>query len=615
MSEITDWAQIVGNIGKKQYADRIEYLKGKNYNTDAIEKTIDNTMRSFKNDQNRSFVIFGEPQCGKTEMMIALNARLLDEGVNIIINLLNDSIELLQQNSSRFSKANLNPSPRQIPELPSDIASITGKKWVIISKKNARDLEKLVESLKNVNNLVIIDDEADFASPNSKINRGERTKINQLIQTLLADRGKYIGVTATPARLDLNNTFGNKTEFWVNFESHPLYIGQDFFFPTDGNISYRLHTFNPSSVDEREILIKSILHFLCGVAEQHRMGNKKNFTMLVHTSSKTSEHTADYQIVDDTINILSNVTHELFNKYKNLLIDISKEYDAHDPLSIVRFVLENINRNRIIKLNSRNNNLDISDISDPQSLFTFGIGGNKISRGVTFDNLLSMYFTRDVKGKMAQDTYIQRARMFGNRDKYKQFFQLWITEALMEDWCKCFIFHKLAIQSALSEMGPPVWLSDYKNIPTALSSVDKSSVDFYDGEMSFDIFDFDSTKEIMGTKNMTNKERMEAIRKNLPDNCFPLYVMEYILSDAASEEEICFHKPSQFGEKSKNYKVEEIEKIRRTKGVFSYQEFKRGDRPCARHHLKIFYNSHGKARIFYKINGSSIRFLQNKRDN
>jgi hypothetical protein len=36
------------------------------------------------------------------------------------------------------------------------------------------------------------------------------TKINELIGHLLKPNGKYIGVTATPARLDLNNTFDNK---------------------------------------------------------------------------------------------------------------------------------------------------------------------------------------------------------------------------------------------------------------------------------------------------------------------------------------------------------------------------------------------------------------------
>jgi hypothetical protein len=615
MLDKKDWGGIVGNVGSNQYKDRIEFLKSNRYDTSAIERTIEKTIKSFQSTDNKSFVIFGEPQSGKTEMMIALNAKLLDLGCNIIINLLNDSIELLEQNLSRFLEANLSPAPKQFSEMPKNINVTSGKQWIIFSKKNARDLEKLNVSLSGIDNLVIIDDEADYASPNSKINRGERTKINQLIQTLLSSHGKYIGVTATPARLDLNNTFENNTDFWVNFESHLLYVGQDFFFPINGQVEYKLHTFDISPTNEGNILVDAILHFLCGVAEQHILReNKKNFTMLIHTSGNTTEHTRDCNIVENTISILSNPKDENFHHYKDNLIDIAKDYNSQDPSLIAVFVLKNINRHKIVGINSKNTNLDITVISKPKAFFTFGIGGNKISRGVTFDNLLSMFFTRGIKGKMAQDTYIQRARMFGNRNEYKTFFQLWITNKLMSDWCTCFIFHKLAIQSALSGMGRPAWLSDNRSIPTSLSSIDKTTIDFYEGEMSFDLFDYDKDVEFMGNKDMTNIKRMEVLRSYLSQACFPKYVQDYILANSVSEEDVCFHRSAPFGiKKTMKYTPEEIANIRRIKGIFSYQEFQRGDRPNARHHLKIYFNAEGKARLFYKVNGSSIRFMQNKR--
>jgi hypothetical protein len=134
--------------------------------------------------------------------------------------------------------------------------------------------------------------------PNSKINRGERTRINQLIHSLLNGRGKYIGVTATPARLDLNNTFDNSTEYWVDFSPHSKYIGQEFFFPSRDNIEYRLHMFEPDHGNEKTELRNAIFHFLCGVAEQHQQNNNfENFTMIVHTSGKIIEHHEDFAVV------------------------------------------------------------------------------------------------------------------------------------------------------------------------------------------------------------------------------------------------------------------------------------------------------------------------------
>ena len=65
-------------------------------------------------------------------------------------------------------------------------------------------------------------------------------------------------------------------------------------------------------------------------------------------------------------------------------------------------------------------NVDFRDATIPICPFTIAIGGNIISRGVTFENLLSMFFTRAVITKMQQDTYVQRARMFGSRQEYLQ---------------------------------------------------------------------------------------------------------------------------------------------------------------------------------------------------
>ena len=92
--------------------------------------------------------------------------------------------------------------------------------------------------------------------------------------------------------------------------------------------------------------------------------------------------------------------------------------------------------------------LVVRTASNPKSLFTIVVGGNIVSRGVTLNNLLSMYFTRDVQLKMQQDTYIQRARMFGLRSNYLEHFELSIPEQLYIDWHRCFVYHKLSLDGA-----------------------------------------------------------------------------------------------------------------------------------------------------------------------
>lgn len=609
-----DWHRIVGDVGEDQYESRISELERKGRYTESIKSTVEATIQNVKSRKGRSFVIFGEPQSGKTEMMIALNARLLDEGVSVIVNLLTDSVDLLDQSLSRFRASGLSPSPKQFSELPHGAKELVSKKWVIFSKKNARDLEKLIELLRFCENIIVIDDEADFASPNAKVNKDEKTKINSLIQNLIGEDGQYIGVTATPARLNLNNTFENDSELWVDFLPHPSYVGQDFFFPMDGVVDYRLHTFKADSGSERVELEKAILHFMCGVAEQHLRGNKNNFTMLVHTSGKRDEHANDIEVIQKTIAIISDPMHGSFNRLVSKLEKISKEYSDFDYKDIVSFILRRIFKHTIVEINSKGQSGKVSDIANPTSLFSFGAGGNIISRGVTFDNLLSMYFTRAVKGKFSQDTYIQRARMFGSREDYRDFFQLWIPDDLLNNWSKCFFFHKLAISAMRSKAGAPVWLSDHKTTPTASNSIDKSTVDFEGGEMSFGLFSRKEHEGLEERRGRSDEEMLESFRQNFTDSQFPDYLYKYLLNDVVVlGARISFHYASEFGGMSTTYSDEDIKSIARKKGLFATSEFGRSEIPNARHHIKVFYNRYGNARLFYKINGKAIKFIQNRK--
>lgn len=560
---MTKWAEVVGNVGSEQYEERIRKLKSVGLNTESIEDTVNATIHNLTAGYGRAFVIFGEPQSGKTEMMIALNARLLDEGTEVIVNLLTDSIDLLDQSLSRFRASGLSPSPKQFSELPDDPKDLRGKKWVIFSKKNARDLEKLIILLKHQNKIMVIDDEADYASPNAKVNKDQKTKINQLISDLLGKNGQYIGVTATPARLNLNNTFENDSELWVDFAPHPYYVGQDYFFPNDGKVYYRLNTFHADEGNERIELQTAILHFLCGVAQQHELSKQVNFTMLVHTSGKKDEHQEDVQVIQSTIGALSNKTHANFENIVTKLENVARQYSLGDHETIVEFVLRNIDRHLIVEINSRGASGSVSKIAKPTSLFSFGAGGNIISRGVTFDNLLSMYFTRAVKGKFSQDTYIQRARMFGSREAYKDAFQLWIPKELLANWSKCFSFHKLALQAMRSRSGAPVWLADHKTVPTSPASIDKSTVDFEGGEMSFGIFDYDHDKYALMFERggRSNKEMLNLLRHELSDTEYPAYLYDYLMESAVENDaaDISFHKPSQFGAGTSSYLEEEKE--------------------------------------------------------
>ena len=55
------------------------YLDSCRFETKHIKETVENSIYNLKKRNSKSFVIYGDPQSGKTSMMIALTAKLLDE--------------------------------------------------------------------------------------------------------------------------------------------------------------------------------------------------------------------------------------------------------------------------------------------------------------------------------------------------------------------------------------------------------------------------------------------------------------------------------------------------------------------------------------------------------
>ena len=89
----------------------------------------------------KSFVVYGEPQSGKTEFMIALACKLIDVNYQTIFVVMNDNTELESQNFDRFHGApELNPIPmrdKQIPSMsPTQLKQ--HKKRIIFCRKNLK---------------------------------------------------------------------------------------------------------------------------------------------------------------------------------------------------------------------------------------------------------------------------------------------------------------------------------------------------------------------------------------------------------------------------------------------------------------------------------------------
>lgn len=589
----------------KEYLNRL-YSEGKDINP--IKDCVVNTLTEI-NLKTKSFVIYGEPQSGKTAMMIALTHEILKLGHKIVIVLLNDSKRLLEQNLNRFEESKIMPSPRNAMDLHENGEKIEeGVEYILFCKKNARNLENLSKLLYK-KKILILDDEADYATPNGKINKAERSKINQLVKNLVGVENYYIGVTATPARLDLNNTLNNDSEKWVHFAPHKEYIGKDEFFLEDGHYE----RFYVSHHEERD-LEKAAIAFICNVAVINSVNkDDKNYCMLIHTSGRKSDHKSDKAIIDNlkkSILTRGNLKktkkyYQIFQEHKNrhaILKEIPEDV-------ILNYIDKKISSNRVIEINS--DNTQDNDIGKPPALFSFYVGGNIISRGVTFNNLLSMYFTRDTKGIFQQDTFIQRARMFGARRSYLKYFQLWIPKELFRDWQHSFIYHYISLLDLKETGAAPIWTAGGRVVPTSSNSIDRKNIFTAKRERYSKKFNFVPFKEkigeILASQNLTDHEKLINLEKLLPikQDLKIIFKVIELLSDGNS---LNIHFMGiRYIKKTTDYH----DNLFRPQGVLGGGDTKKLKKD---HAILFLVNTANDARLLYYYGADKIRFFQKKGD-
>lgn len=588
---------------KSEYEKRIRRLQDKGFQTDNIDSTVQKCITNI-NEGCISFVIYGEPQCGKTEFMIVLSAKLIDIGKKIIIILLNDDTDLLNQNLQRFRESGINPTPLNYTEILEE--NIGNRLWIIFCKKNANDLFKLNNALDRISDKIIIDDEGDYASPNGKVNKDEITKINELINMLIDNNGKYIGVTATPARLDLNNTFQNLTEKWINFKPHDNYVGKEVFFPIDGNadLQFTLRKL-PEAGDKPEYIRKAIASFIVNVSILNTIEDLyNNYAFLVHTSGEVDEHSKDKRDIVNYFDTLIDKQNKNHKKYWEEIVNTlrDKELNDYEIEMVFKFAYENISNQNVAIINSKNKSNIGVNTNEPSSIYSIYIGGNKVSRGITFGNLIGMFFTRDAQ-KIQQDTYIQRARMFGNRKKYLKYFELWITESLYNDWRRCFMYHYLSLMSIETNGNAPVWIGDDRIRPVAAQSIDKRTLLLDKGEMVFAKFAYNKSLElIVGKKD--NLSVLKELLELLGCDAFPKYVYDFICTNCSNINSDLTIFPIRFVSDSAEYHKD----LYRKKRIMGGTEYK----APGIHKLMIVYNSDNEARLVYYYNGKT-RFYSNSR--
>lgn len=404
---------------------------------EVVEKWI-NPLAGGKAETNG--LIYGLVQSGKTGVLTVTGAMGADEGYRTLIILTSDNDPLYEQTLGRVREAFPGMDiigKKEFKDSESFLQRVKSGTCAIVSTKNSGILRTLIENFENgkVRGLtcLIIDDEADQASLNTKTHKadGTRSAINGRISSLRGffERNTYLQVTATPQALFLQ-TPGHDFRPKFTVLSHPGadYVGGEDFFGEGSKLVREFdiqHIANlaagPQPKPRLEIpssLITALDTFMIGATFKRTQEADQNCAFLCHVSTRTDDHRYIVDLlrmykVDLAAKVKAN-DQKIKSRLRLAYDDLAgtderlKKISFDELLSAIGFFSPGIT----VKLVNGETDEDVA-VRSPYNLF---VGGNKLGRGVTIKNLLVSYYGRNPRSPQA-DTVLQHARMYGYRRK------------------------------------------------------------------------------------------------------------------------------------------------------------------------------------------------------
>lgn len=489
----------------------------------AIDRATDSIMdllgdpNSKYNFSNKGLVI-GDVQSGKTSTYTALINKAADAGYQIIILLTGTIEKLRQQTQSRLDEGFVGLDSKGFVRKESNInvgvgnidssiyaCSLTSttndflqpvannlniklqslsSPVIFVLKKNKSVLEKLERWLRlynanDANNgkidapMLLIDDEADNASVNTKKEDESPSAINGCIRKMLDvfTHSTYVAFTATPyANIFINPDSDEEMlsddlfpeDFIYALDAPTNYIGASSVFTDDGEYNFILktnddcETFLPENhkkefePNELPLSLKEAIcsFFITNTIRDLRGQEGTHRSMLVNISRFIGVQTKVANIIDDFVR-------EYMIEFKNYC-KLGKVGEKHKAISFSKKVYEThfVNMNyknkdeifdwetiqknlykscssivvRTINGTNSKRNLNYNEY-EVQGLRIIAVGGFSLSRGLTLEGLSTSYFYRNSK---MYDTLMQMGRWFGYRKGYSDLCQIWMSERSIE---------------------------------------------------------------------------------------------------------------------------------------------------------------------------------------
>jgi hypothetical protein len=446
--------------------------------------------------QDRGLVV-GYVQSGKTANYTAVAARAADAGYRVII-VLSGIHDSLRRQTQRRLERELTGSQgggsgwvlltgRVADFQGSDVRGLRdARTMLLVAKKNVAVLAKIDQWLEEAGRLLsdmpllLIDDEADQASINTRGNRapdptvGDEedededkdrapSRTNALIRSILTrvPKAAYVAYTATPfANILIDPSAVDRVvgddlfpkDFVIQLPRPKGYTGTEELFGAAASERDVLRTLPDDDVralraprrrklagvtleagaDGLPDSLRDAILFFCiagGVRSLRPALAGKSHTMLVHVSQRT----ADQERVADRIRDQLELWREAERQGQRLDRLFEQAWEANmggvdapaDAADIVRASVAVMRELTVLVLNSiTGENLEYEE---KPGRHIIAVGGNRLSRGLTLEGLTVSYFLRTAS---MCDTLLQMARWYGFRADYEDLIRIWTTDGI-----------------------------------------------------------------------------------------------------------------------------------------------------------------------------------------
>lgn len=465
-----------------------DFARRQNYNDDSrrcITETVEGLIAEATTG-DRPGILLGKVQSGKTRTFLGVISLAFDNGYDVAVVLTKGTKSLARQTLVRLN-TEFRPEVEKdllhifdVMQMPSPLSEYElAHKIVIVCKKEDDNIRRLNTAFFTVNpalsqrKVLIIDDEADFASLGFKRTRQEGIKINKIASQISDIRSQlpsasFLQVTATPYSLYLQPKDivvpGNlgpaavfrpiRPAFTVVLPEHSEYVGGDYYFRSsqnEGHVASFLHVDVPSNeldtlkrqdrrtfkieecltADAVSTLRRAIVTFVLGGWvrrwQESRAGQRPpKYSFIVHTETGRQAHNWQEEVVHRIVADLRTASSTSLKTLKVLVSeafkDLSESISAGkgqlpDEKEALKGFIDSLRDVTPTRINSDNDVIALLDDSGQLKLrtpFNIFIGGQILDRGVTIDNLIGFFYGRNPQ-RFQQDTVLQHARMFGRR--------------------------------------------------------------------------------------------------------------------------------------------------------------------------------------------------------